>query len=52
MTENIELKRKILDETHKSRYTIHPRENKKYQDLKKLFWWIGMKRDVAKYVSA
>jgi ribonuclease HI len=33
-----ELKRDILDEAHKYKYTIHPGSTKMYQDLKK-FWW-------------
>ncbi|KAI3744238.1 hypothetical protein L1987_57315 [Smallanthus sonchifolius] len=37
-----ELKAKILDETHKSHYSIHPETNKMYQDLKKEYWWRGM----------
>jgi hypothetical protein len=43
ISDNMELKKKILDEAHKSRYTIHPGESKMYQDLKKIFWWLGMK---------
>jgi hypothetical protein len=31
---------------------IHPVATKMYQDLKKLFWWPGMKRDVAEFVFA
>ena len=46
------LKRKILDECHKSSLSIHPRATKMYQDLKKLFWWPGMKRDVVEFVYA
>ncbi|KAI3805399.1 hypothetical protein L1987_27748 [Smallanthus sonchifolius] len=46
-----ELRTKILDEAHKSRYSIHPGANKMYQDLKKDYWWPGMKCDVTKYVS-
>jgi hypothetical protein len=45
------LRRDILDEAHKTRYTIHPGSTKMYQDLKKKFWWQGMKRDVAEYVA-
>jgi hypothetical protein len=45
------LRHKIMDEAHCSRYSIHPRTNKMYQDLKKNFWWTRMKREVAKYVS-
>jgi hypothetical protein len=46
-----ELKDKILREAHESSYSIHPRGNKMYHDLKATYWWYGMKRDVAKYVS-
>jgi hypothetical protein len=48
---DFELRRKIMDEAHCSRYFIHPRTNKMYQDLRKNFWWIRMKREIAKYVS-
>jgi len=46
-----ELRRDILDEAHQTRYTVHPGNNKMYQDLKKKFWWCGMKRDIAEYVA-
>jgi hypothetical protein len=46
-----ELKDKILYEAHESAYSIHPRGNKMYHDLKATYWWYGMKRDVAKYVA-
>ncbi|KAI3813749.1 hypothetical protein L1987_18481 [Smallanthus sonchifolius] len=46
-----ELRAKILDEAHKSRYSIHPGTNKMYQDLKKEYWWPGMKNDVTEYVN-
>lgn len=36
-----ELRRKILDEAYQTRYTVHPNNNKIYQDLKKNFWWCG-----------
>jgi hypothetical protein len=48
---NFELCRKIMDEAHRSRYFIHPRTNKMYQDLKKNFWWTRMKREIVRYVS-
>jgi hypothetical protein len=34
---DFELHRKIMDEAHCSQYSIHPRTNKMYQDLKKNF---------------
>jgi hypothetical protein len=46
-----ELKDKILYEAHESAYSIHPRENKMYHDLKATYWWYGMKRDIAEYVA-
>jgi hypothetical protein len=48
---DFELRCKIMDEAHCSWYSIHPRTNKMYQDLKKNFWWTRMKREIAKYVS-
>jgi hypothetical protein len=47
---DMELKKKILDKAHKSWYTIHPGETKMYQDLKKVFWWPSMKRDITRCV--
>jgi hypothetical protein len=46
-----ELRRYILDEAIQTRYTVHPGNNKMYQDLKKKFWWCGMKRDIDEYVT-
>jgi hypothetical protein len=48
---DFELYRKIMDEAHYSRYSIHPGINKMYQELKKSFWWKRMKREIVKYVS-
>jgi hypothetical protein len=48
---DFKLRRKIMDEADCSRYSIHSRTNKMYQDLKKKFWWIRMKREIAMYVS-
>ncbi|GJY08957.1 putative reverse transcriptase domain-containing protein [Tanacetum coccineum] len=41
----------ILNEAHKSRYSVHPRADKMYHDLRDMYWWPGMKRDIAIYVS-
>ena len=46
-----ELRRQILDEAHKTPNAMHPGSTKMYQDLKNRFWWPGMKRDIARYVS-
>lgn len=45
------LRNEILEEAHSSRLSIHPGANKMYQDLKKNYWWIGMKRQIAEYVE-
>ncbi|GKE25301.1 putative reverse transcriptase domain-containing protein [Tanacetum coccineum] len=41
----------IMDETHKSTCSIHPGADKMYYDLKDRYWWPGMKKDIAMYVS-
>ncbi|GJS68478.1 putative reverse transcriptase domain-containing protein [Tanacetum coccineum] len=41
----------IMDEAHTSRYSIHPGADKMYHDLRDLYWWPSMKRDIAEYVS-
>jgi hypothetical protein len=45
------LKKKILDEAHTSRYSIHPGSTKMYHDLRQQFWSTRMKREAARYVS-
>ena len=41
--EDVGLRREILDESHRSRYTVHPGSTKMYRDLRRQFWWSGMK---------
>ncbi|WVZ80910.1 hypothetical protein U9M48_028346, partial [Paspalum notatum var. saurae] len=45
--QDMELRKKILDEAHTSMFTLHLGSNKMYQDLKQKFWWT----QIAKYVS-
>ncbi|GJZ09601.1 putative reverse transcriptase domain-containing protein [Tanacetum coccineum] len=40
----------IMDEAHTSRYSVHPGADKMYYDLRDLYWWPGMKRDIAEYI--
>ncbi|XP_073298319.1 uncharacterized protein [Primulina huaijiensis] len=40
-----------MAEAHKSKFSVHPGSTKMYRDLKNNFWWYGMKRDVAEFVS-
>jgi hypothetical protein len=41
----------ILKEAHELAYSIHPRSEKMYQDLKKKLWWYRMKREIAEHVA-
>ena len=41
----------LLREAHSSAYAVHPGSTKMYHDLKEHYWWSGMKRDVADFVS-
>jgi hypothetical protein len=41
----------ILKEAHETAYSTHPGIEKMYQDLKKIFWWYDMKREIAEYVT-
>ena len=46
-----ELRRKILDEAHNSKLSIHLGSNKMYHDLRHLYWWSNMKQDITKYAT-
>jgi hypothetical protein len=45
------LRKKILGEAYLYKFSMHPRSNKMYHDLRSLYWWTRMKREIAKYVS-
>ena len=42
------LRKAILDDAHQTKMTIHPGGDKMYQDMKRVFFWAGMKKDMAK----
>ena len=46
-----ELRNHILAEAHNSRYSIHPGATKMYHDLREVYLWNGMNRDIADFVS-
>nr|GFC97484.1 putative reverse transcriptase domain-containing protein [Tanacetum cinerariifolium] len=46
-----DLRSVIMNESHKSKYSIDPGSEKMYQDVKKLYLWPNMKADIATYVS-
>ncbi|GKC87816.1 putative reverse transcriptase domain-containing protein, partial [Tanacetum coccineum] len=41
----------IMDKVHKLNYSVHPGADKMYYDLRDRYWWPGMKKDIAEYVS-
>ncbi|XP_075112000.1 uncharacterized protein LOC107766740 [Nicotiana tabacum] len=46
-----ELRAKILLEAHYFRYAVHPGATKMYRDLRLIYWWNGMKKDIAEMVA-
>ncbi|KAJ9546504.1 hypothetical protein OSB04_019047 [Centaurea solstitialis] len=46
-----DLRKKILFEAHKSKYSVHPGTNKMYHGLRQCYWWPGMKKDIAHFVE-
>ena len=46
-----ELKREIMEEAHSSMYAMHPGSTKMYRTLKEHYWWNGMKKEIANFVS-
>nr|GEU99448.1 reverse transcriptase domain-containing protein [Tanacetum cinerariifolium] len=41
----------LMDKAHKSKYSVHPRADKMYYDLRDMYYWSRMKKDIALYVS-
>ncbi|KAJ9544943.1 hypothetical protein OSB04_024650 [Centaurea solstitialis] len=46
-----DLRKKILIEAHKSKYSVHPGTNKMYHGFRQSYWWPGMKKDIAYFVE-
>ncbi|GJZ24884.1 reverse transcriptase domain-containing protein [Tanacetum coccineum] len=46
-----EVRTLIMDEAHKSKYFVHPGADKMYYDLRDKYWWPGIRKDIAEYVS-
>ncbi|KAL4013763.1 hypothetical protein IC575_025946 [Cucumis melo] len=45
------IKTELLSEAHSSPFSMHPGSTKMYQDLKRVYCWRNMKREVAEFVS-
>ncbi|XP_035546655.1 uncharacterized protein LOC118348672 [Juglans regia] len=46
-----EFKERILAEAHAAPYSVQPGSTKMYRDLKRNFWWKGMKLDIALFIE-
>ncbi|GJV43552.1 putative reverse transcriptase domain-containing protein [Tanacetum coccineum] len=46
-----DLRTLIMKEAHTLKYYVHPEEDKMYYDLRDLYWWPKIKKDIAMYVS-
>ncbi|XP_062103193.1 uncharacterized protein LOC133814217 [Humulus lupulus] len=47
---DLEIKKEIIDEAHTTPYNLHSETTEMYHDLKMLYRWPGMKKDVVEYV--
>ncbi|XP_070007835.1 uncharacterized protein [Nicotiana sylvestris] len=45
------LRDRIMLEAHYSWYSIHPGSTKMYYDIKNVYWWNNMKKNIAEYVA-
>ena len=46
-----DIKEQLFEEAHQTPYSMHPGVTKMYQDLKRQYWWPGMKMDVIRLVE-
>ena len=46
-----DLKNDIMEEAYFSAYVMHPGSTKMYRTLKEHYWWNGMKKEIASFVS-
>ncbi|XP_062100939.1 uncharacterized protein LOC133806873 [Humulus lupulus] len=46
-----DLRESVMIEAKRSKFVVHPGSTKMYRDLKRQYWWEGMKRDVTNFVA-
>ena len=46
-----DMREEILKEFHCSRFAMHPSGPKMYRDLRRQYYWSGMKRHVANFIQ-
>ncbi|KAE8667867.1 Detected protein of unknown function [Hibiscus syriacus] len=49
--DDAELRQTILTEAHSSPYAMHPGGDKMYRNLREMYYWIGMKKDISDFVA-
>jgi len=49
--EGEDLRHAVMTQSHGSKFTVHPGGDKMYQDMRRQYWWSGLKRDIAEFVS-
>lgn len=47
----VSIRDEVLRESHHSRLAVHPGGTKMFHDVSRHFWWPGIKKDVAEFVS-
>jgi hypothetical protein len=50
--EDMALKDELLKEAYETKLNMLPRSTKMYKDLKELYWWPNMKKQIAKYITS
>ena len=48
--QSVDLREEILREFHCSYFDVHPSDTKMYHDLRRQYYWSGMKKHVGDYV--
>ncbi|TMX05487.1 hypothetical protein EJD97_017631 [Solanum chilense] len=46
-----ELHERIMEESHSSRYSIHPGFTRRYRDMREVYWCSSMKKGIATFVA-
>ena len=46
-----DLKKELMIEAHCTPYSVHPGSSKMFQDLRKVYWWTNMRREIAHFVE-
>ena len=45
------LREEILKKAYFAAYSVHPGTTKMYHNIRDFYWWDGLKKDIADYVS-